>query len=286
MGIRIITDSTAEISQNQAGALGISVVPIKSVFADREYRDGIDLTTDEFYEKLESAEELPTTSQPSPGDFEVVYREALEAGDQIVVVTLSAKLSGTWQSACLAREVLDAEGILKEDDIHIVDSEQATIGLNILMQRVLQMRDDGLSAEGIARAAEELKSEICLYAVVDTLEYLHRGGRLSAASKVAGTLLNVKPLISIDEGEVKVVGKCRGLKKAYDEIYDLVAKAGGIDFSLPFAMGYTGDRERLVQFEEMSKEHIGNHEPTIVGIGCAIGTHVGPGAVAIAFFAK
>ncbi|MCL2438372.1 MAG: DegV family protein [Coriobacteriia bacterium] len=286
MGVRIITDSTSEISQNQAGALNISVVPIKSVFSDREYRDGIDLTTEEFYEKLEEAETLPTTSQPSPGDFEAIYREALAVGDQVVVATISSKLSGTWQSACIARDSLAGEGTLKDGDIHVVDSENTTIGLNILMQRALQMRDKGMNAKEIADDLEKAKSEIRLYAVVDTLEYLHRGGRLSTASKVAGTLLNVKPLITVDQGEVKVVGKCRGLKKAYDEMYDLVAKAGGIDFGAPFAMGYTGDRHRFAQFEEMSKEHLGKHSPTIVGIGCAIGTHVGPGAVAIAFFVQ
>jgi len=286
MGIRIVTDSTAEISQNQAGALGISVVPIKSVFADCEYRDGIDLMTEEFYEKLQAAESLPTTSQPSPGDFEAIFREALVAGDQIVVATISSKLSGTWQSACLAKEVLEADGSLEEDVIYIIDSEQTTIGLNILMQRAIQMRDEGMNGKEIADALEKAKKDVRLYAVVDTLEYLHKGGRLSTASKVAGTLLNVKPLIAVDEGEVKVVGKCRGLKKAYDEIYELVAKAGGVDFGQPFAMGYTGDRERFVQFEEISKEHLGRHEPTVVGIGCAIGTHVGPGAVAIAFFVQ
>jgi len=286
MPVRIITDSTSEISQVEAAALDLDVVPIKSVFADREYREGIDMMAEDFYPMLEAADILPTTSQPSPGSFEKVFREALEAGDDIVVATISSKLSGTWQSACIAKEALVAAGVDAAANIHVIDSENTTIGLNILMKRAIAMRDEGKSAAEIAQMLEEIKAKIRLYAVVDTLEYLHRGGRLSAAAKTAGTLLKVKPLIAVDGGEIKVVGKSRGLKKAYDEIIALVEKSGGIDYEQPVGLGYTGDEERLDQFEEVCKDYFVGELPPKVAIGCAIGTHVGPGAVAIAFFVK
>jgi len=294
MTVKIITDSTSEISQTEAQKADVALVPIKTIFADREYREGIDLTADEFYQKLEAAEELPTTSQPSPGDFETAYRKALIADDtagddelpEIVAVTISSKLSGTWQSACLAKEVIAAEDKGKAARIHIVDSESATIGLNILMQRALVLRDRGKSATEIAQALEEAKTKLRLYAVVDTLEYLHKGGRLSSAAKTAGTLLKVKPIIMVEEGEIKIAGKSRGLAKAYDEIFNCVERAGTIDFDQPMALGYTADKTRLDQFIEAGPKYLKDQKPTAHGIGCAIGTHAGPGAVAFAFFVK
>lgn len=284
MKVKIITDSTSEISQKQAASLDISIVPIKSIFGDREYREGIDMMPEAFYQKLEMSDELPTTSQPSPGDFEKVFRQSLAEGDQIVAITISSKLSGTWQSAAIAKEAIGVSD--GADNIYLVDSESATVGLNILMQRAIEMRDAGKTAKEIAQAIEVLKKEIQIFAVVDTLEYLHKGGRLSAAAKTAGTLLKVKPIITVTDGEIKVVAKSRGLKKAYDEIYNLIAAAGGIDFDQPFALGYTGKKDRFNDFAEMSKTHLEGHDYEVVSIGCAIGTHVGPGAVAIAFFVK
>ena len=290
MAIKIITDSTSEISQGEAQKADIALVPIKTIFADREYREGIDLMADEFYRKLEAADELPTTSQPSPGDFEVVYREALNADNkssdlnELIVITISSKLSGTWQSACLAKEVIAAEDKEAAARIHIVDSESAKIGLNILVQRARTLRDEGKSVAEIVQMLEEAKTKLRFFAVVDTLEYLHKGGRLSTAAKTAGTLLKVKPIIAVEEGEIKVVGKSRGLTKAYDEIFNCAEKAGSIDFDQPMALGYTADKARLDQFVEVGPAYLKDQKPTVHSIGCAIGTHAGPGAVALAFF--
>jgi DegV family protein with EDD domain len=280
MGIQIVTDSTTEISQSEAKELGIAVVPLKSLFGEKEYLDGIDMTPEEFYIKLAQAKELPTTSQPTPFDFEQVFRRAQEAGDQVVTLTLPADLSGTYQSACIARESCGEEGIW------VIDSETATIGLQLLVKRAIGLRDAGKTAAEIVETIEAEKESIHLFAAIDTLEYLHKGGRLSRSSAIAGTVLKVKPLISLGQGEVKVIGKSRGMKKAYDELFQLVEQAGGIDFSKPFGIGYTGDRDRFDQFELVCQQHFGENEPIVGNIGSVIGTHAGPGAVAITFFAR
>ena len=287
MGTKIITDSTSEIRQAQSKELKVPVVPIKSIFSGKEYREGIDLMPEEFYQKLEQSEDLPTTSQPSPGDFEAVFRTAIEEGNKdIILICISSKLSGTLQSAIIARGAIQSSEDVPEANIHLIDSENTTIGLNILMQRAIAMRDAGKSAEEIVQTIEAAKKKLRLCAAIETLDYLHKGGRLSTTSKIAGTLLNVKPLISVVDGEIKVMGKCRGMKKACDEVLNMVDEAGGIDFDYPVALGYTGDKERFKQFEELARTYLDSRPAETLAIGAAIGTHVGPGAVAIAFFVK
>ena len=287
MGIKIITDSTSEITQLQSKEFDVPVVPIKTIFSGKEYREGVDIMSEEFYQKLEQLEELPTTSQPSPGDFETVFRKAIEEGNtDIILICISSKLSGTLQSAIIARGTIQGSEDVPDANIHIIDSENATIGLNLLVQRAITMRDAGKSAEEIVETIEAAKKKLRLCAAIETLDYLHKGGRLSTTSKIAGTLLNVKPLISVVDGEIKVMGKCRGMKKACDEVLNMVDGAGGIDFDYPVALGYTGERERFVQFEEVALSYLKGQDAGILAIGAAIGTHVGPGAVAIAFFVK
>ena len=283
MAIRIIVDSSVEINSAEAKELGVEVIPLKSIFGDTEYLDGIDMTSEEFYEKLAASEELPTTSQPTPGEFEQLYRPMLDAGDDIVVITLSSKMSGTWQSAHIARESLNADDAAR---VRLVDSETVTLGMRVAVQRALDLREEGKTAAEIAETLEAEKRSIRLYAVVDTLEYLHKGGRLSATSAAVGTLLKVKPMIAVEDGETKNIGKVRGMKKGYEEVFNLVDKTNGIDFTRPIAIAYTGDRERFTEFQEIATEHLQGHDPLIVSIGSVIGTHVGPGAVAIAYFEK
>lgn len=277
MSVSIVTDSTSEISQEEAVRLNISVVPLKTVFGEKEYLEGIDLSPEEFYKKLSYSKELPTTSQPAPFDFEQVFRPSLEAGDQIVVICIAGKLSGTYKSACLAKEKCGG-------DIWVIDSETATMGLQILVRLAMSLRESGKTAGEIVDIIEEEKKHICLFAVVDTLEYLYKGGRLSATSAVAGTILRVKPMISLQQGEIRVIGKTLGLKKAYGEMFSFVKDAGGIDYAKPFAIGYTGDRERFAQFEQVCRQHFAGHEPQVGAIGSVIGAHAGPGAVAVTFY--
>jgi DegV family protein with EDD domain len=279
MGIKIVTDSTSEISQAEAKELAIAVVPLKTIFGEDVYRDGIDLSPEAFYDKLAQAKESPTTSQPAPFDFEQTFRQAQAAGDQIVVICMAASLSGTWQSALVAREKCGG-------DIWIIDSATATVGLQLLVRLAISLREAGKTAAEIARIIEEEKERVCLFAAIDTLEYLHKSGRLSGAYTLAGTLFQVKPLISLQKGELKVIGKSRGLKKAQAELFQLVNAAGGIDHSKPFGIGYTGGYEHLSQFEQECRQRFAGHEPIIGSVGSVVGTHAGPGAVAITFFKR
>jgi len=277
MGIKIITDSTTEISQEEAKELNITVVPLKTIFGDAEYLDGIDLSPEEFYIKLAQSKELPSTSQPTPLEFEEVYRQTQQSGDQIIVICIAASLSGTWQSACIAQENCGG-------DIWVIDSGAATIALQILVRRAISLRDSGKTAQEIVRVIEEEKKSVCLFAVIDTLEYLHKGGRLSKTSTFAGTLLKIKPMLTMQQSELKVIGKCRGTEKAYDELFEFVKATGGIDYSKPFGIGYTGDRNRFAQFQQVCTNYFEGNEPIIGNIGSVIGTHAGPGAVAVVFF--
>ncbi|MCL2254048.1 MAG: DegV family protein [Lachnospiraceae bacterium] len=275
MSIRIITDSTSELSQKEAKDLNISVVPLKTIFGEKEYLDGIDITPQEFYAKLSQAKELPTTSQPSPAEYEKLFREAQDRGEQIITICIAERLSGTYQSANIAKGICGG-------DITVIDSGNATIGLQILVRLAIKLRDEGKTAAEITKIVEEKKKAICLYAAIDTLEFLHKGGRLSRTSAIAGTLLSVKPILSLFQSELNVVGKCKGQTKAYTEVFQLV-KTAGIDGSMPFAIGYTGERNNFERFQQICQENLGEN-PLESEIGSVIGTHAGPGAVAIAFF--
>ena len=294
MGIRIVTDSTSEISQAEAAKLGIDVVPLRTLFGDVAYRDGIEITPADFYARLAASKVLPTTSQPAPADFLEIYRQARKAGDEVVTICLARLLSGTCQSAELAREACG------DDGIWIVDSNTATVSLQLLVRLAISLRDSQVPAAGIVEALEREKSRVHLLAAIDTLEYLHRGGRLSRASAVTGTLLNVKPLISLAEGTISVVGKSLGRNKAHAAVLKLVQALGGIDYGRPFAIGYTGSRGHFGAFEERCRRFFketdkgggtadidgGAQEPIVTQVGSVVGTHAGPGAVAIAFFSK
>jgi len=279
MRVKIITDSTSDISQAEARELNITVVPLRTIFGQHEYLDGVTLSPEEFYEKLPKSKELPTTSQPSPYDFEQAFTQPLSEGDDIIVLCLPETISGTYQSANIAKNNVGGR-------IWVIDSGTTTLGLKILVKFALGLRDAGKSAEEIVSAIEEEKKSICLYAAIDTLDYFVKGGRLSKTSAFAGALLRLKPIVSFIQGSLKVAGKCHGLKKAYAELLRLVEDSGGIDFSKPYSIGYAGDRSRLDQFELLCKQTYSGHEPIIGCIGCVIGTHAGPGAVAIAFFKK
>ncbi|MCL2717674.1 MAG: DegV family protein [Lachnospiraceae bacterium] len=277
MSIKIITDSTTELSPKEAKELDVAVIPLKTLFGEKEYLDGIDFTPEQFYTKLAQSDVLPTTSQPSPAEFEQFYREAQADGSQIIVICLAASISGTYQSANIAKETCGG-------DIRIIDSGTATVGLQILVRRAIGLRNEGKTADEIVAIIEEEKKSVCVFAAIDTLEYLYKGGRLSRTSAFAGTLLSIKPLISLSQGELKAIGKCKGQSKAYHEIFKLVEAAGGIDYSKPFGIGYTGDRSQFERFEQMCEPYFAGKKPIIGNIGSVIGTHIGPGAAAIVFF--
>ena len=279
MSVRIITDSTADI--RPALAEQIPFVSLMIRFGDREYTDGVTMSRKEFYEELAACTDLPTTSQPTPPSFEAKYQEAVDAGDQVIVITISSKLSGTFQSANIA--AMDYE-----DDVYVVDSENATIGAGILAERAKQLADSGMSARDIVDVLNKEKKDIRLFAALDTLEYLKRGGRLSKAAAFAGSMLNIKPLITVADGEIKVIGKARGTKQANTMLNKEVEKAG-VDFTRPVMAGYTGTTDELLQTYLAGSGSLFAELPNGLDKACVsgtIGTHVGPGAYTVAFFKK
>lgn len=280
MAIRFIIDSAADMIPSEAEALGFIHLPLKVMFGDVEYSDAVDLTHKEFYEKLIESDDFPKTSQVNPDAFLSAFQSVVDNGDTAVVITLSSKLSGTYQSAIIAAE--DFEG-----QVFVVDSENVCIGERILIQRGLELREQGLSAAEIAATLDDEKHHIRLLALLDTLEYLKKGGRISAAVAFAGNILSIKPVIAVENGEVALVGKARGSKKGNNLLRELVTNCGGINFDKPYALAYSGLSDHLLQkYIEDSSELWDSHAEKlpISSVGAAIGTHAGPGAIAVAFF--
>lgn len=279
MNTRIIVDSTTDLMPEVKGR--VSVVPLTVHFGDEEYIDGVTIDHKSFYEKLVETDVHPTTSQSTPAAFMAEYEKVRAAGDSAVVITLSAKLSGTYQSAVIA--VADFE------NIYVVDSASATIGAAVLTELALRYLDEGLEAKEIAARLEEEKKRILTVALLDTLEYLKRGGRISKTVAFAGAVLNIKPVIAVSDGEIMVLGKARGSKMGNNLLEQEIEKAGGVDFSAPVLLGYTGLSDLVLRkYIEDSRRlwEEGLDEVRFTTIGSVIGTHAGPGAIAVAFFKK
>lgn len=276
--IKIITDSTSDISQIQAKELGITVLPLRVIFKDGEYEDGIDLQIDEFYNKLVSSDTLPSTSQLTPEQFMPLFEDAKNSNDTIIVITLSAHLSGTYQSAAIAKDMCEY------DNIHIIDSLSVTLGLQILVRQAIDMVNKGYSAEEIVEILEKDKNRIHVFALVETLEYLKKGGRLSSVSAIAGTILNIKPIVEVKNGKVDVAGKARGLTGAFGKMIKLIEQYGGIDTSKYYCVGYTGKKDNLYAFLEYAKGKLDLKDSIVSPIGSVVGTHAGPGVCGIAFY--
>lgn len=277
MKTRIIVDSTADLLPQIKER--VHVVPLTVHFGDQEYMDGVTIDHRAFYEKLIETDVHPTTSQASPAAFDSEYEKAQAAGEAAVVITLTSKLSGTYQSAMIAAQ--------EYDHIHVVDSGSVAIGSGILVEYALQLLDEGLDAKQIAEKLEEAKHRIVIVALVDTLEYLKKGGRISKTVAFAGTVLNIKPVLSVVDGEILMLGKARGSKQGNNLLVQEIEKSGGVDFRKPVLLGYTGLSDAmLLKYIEDSK-HIwenGLVHIRYTSIGSVIGTHAGPGAVAVAFF--
>lgn len=277
MSVKIVTDSAADLTQEYLDKL--IRVPLSVTFGDKEYFDGVTINHKEFYEKLIESDELPRTSQATPAAFEEVFEQAKKDGDEVVVLTLSSKLSGTYQSAMIAAS--------DYDNVYVVDTMTVAIAEGILAVLALQLAQEGMDAKSIAARIEEEKGKVRLVAMLDTLEYLKKGGRISAAAAFAGGVLSIKPVITVKDGVVEMLGKARGSKQGNNLLVKEIEKAGGADFSKPLLLGYTGLTDNLLNkyVEDSSflwKDNVEQLQTTT--IGSAIGTHVGPGAIAVAFF--
>lgn len=277
MNTRIIVDSTTELMPEYRDR--VKVIPLIVRFGEEEYLDGVTIDHKTFYEKLIESDVLPATSQANPDTFMKAFDEIKAAGESAVVITLSSKLSGTYQSAVIAAE--------EYENIYVVDSGTVTIGSSILTELALKYIDEGMDAETIAKKLEEDKKKNHIVALVDTLEYLKKGGRISKTVAFAGTLLNIKPVISVTDGEINMLGKARGSKMGNNLLVQEIEKAGGIDFSKPVLLGYSGLSDILLKKYIEDSRHIWDSNLESVRyttIGSVIGTHAGPGAIAVAFF--
>lgn len=282
MAIRILIDSAADIGKAEAEKMNVIMLPMIISFGAEDYYDGVNLSPKQFYEKLIESDTLPKTSQVTPYRFEEAFKKYTANGDELIVITISSKLSGTYEGAKQAAENF-------KDKVYVVDSMNAAIGERLLCEYALRLIEQGKTAKEIVAILEEEKSKINVMAVLGTLEYLRKGGRISAAVAFAGEVLSLKPVVAVVDGEVKLVGKALGSKKGNNLLNRLVQEKGGIDFSKPYGTIYSGlDRTTLDKYVKDSAALWAEHTDDVPVhiLGGTIGTHVGPGAVGVAFFRK
>jgi DegV family protein with EDD domain len=280
MGIRIITDSSADFDLAAAKRRGVGVVPMSIQFGGASFVDGKSITHDLFYRLLQERKENPSTSQPSPADFLRVFEEAKAASEPAVVILLSGALSGTLQSAEVAKEMCGY------DPIYIVDSMTATAGIQILVNYACKLRDSGLPAPEIAQAVENIKDKVRIFAVIDTLEYLRRGGRLTGLQAGLGAMARLKPVIAVRDGKVSIVGKALGTGAAVKQLMKLLTEHP-VDDAYPSYFLYSDDKSReellLPKLKGQNMLPLRLHYSSV---GPTIGTHIGPGALGIAYMER
>ena len=275
MPVKIIIDSTVDVSAAAKERIA-AVVPLNIYFGDEEFLDGVTITSKDFYEKLASGDVLPTTSQPAPTSFEEIYHQVTADGSEAVVITIASQLSGTYQSATIAADDFSGK-------ILVVDSRSVTIGAGVLAEYALELAEQGMTAQQILEELIAARKKICLFAAVDTLEYLKRGGRLNSTVAAVGGLLNIKPILAISEGQIHVQSMARGIKKAFASLTEL-SETSGVDFERPIMLGHSGSDVNLQKYRGTTE--LWSEDTPSTMVGATIGTHAGPGAIAVAFFRK
>lgn len=279
--IKLIVDSASDVEKDEADKLGVELIPMKVRFGENEYSDGFNLTHRDFFEKLIENNEFPQTSQINEFAWAEKFAEMTADGSEVIAVTISAKLSGTYSCAVKAAKKFDGK-------VRVVDSIQACIGERILLEYAIKLVKNGRTCDEIVTELNEKKHKIKLLAVLDTLKYLRKGGRISSVAAIAGEMLSIKPVIAIEKGEIKLLGKAIGSKKSNNLLNQLVDKCGGIDFDKPYALAYSGLSDEYLQKYLKDSEHLWKGKTEYVPsymIGSTIGTHAGPNAIAVAFFA-
>ena len=279
--VRIITDSAADFTPRELERHKIICIPLTVMFGDTEYQENINLTKDRFYELLLSSENPPKTAQPSPQLLLDLFEDAVKAGDEALYITISSGISGTYQNAVMTA------GMAESDRVFVVDGRNATGGQRQVVEYAVRLRDQGKTAAQIVRALEDVRERISLYACLDTLEYLYKGGRISQATYKLGTLANIKPIIHIDRsGHVQVPAKAMGMRKGMDFLckrLDTLAQ----DPDFPLYVMYTNNRaaaEALALRLEAAGHPI--HPDRIIQVGAAIGSHIGPDACGLVYIHK
>ena len=279
--IRIMTDTAADYTIEDAKAKGITLIPLEINVDGTAYKDRFEMSIDDFYQALTTSDILPSTSQINPYTYEEYFAEAASAGDEAVLITLSSRLSGTYQSALIAAG--------NYDNVYVIDSLGVTISQKCLVDYACILRDKGYSAHDIASRVNSMTGNVRVLAILDTLEYLKKGGRISGATALAGSLLSIKPVVTVNDGEVVIAGKARGSKSGNNLLNRMIEECGGIDYTLPLHVAYSGNDSSLLDtYIEDSRDLWESNikELPITRIGSSIGTHVGPGAIAVAFFQK
>ena len=283
--IKILIDSASDIDQREANEMGVALIPMEVMFDDELFYDGVNLSHREFFEKLIESAELPKTSQINASRWEEEFTKLTRNGDQVIAITISSKLSGTFNSARNAAKKFVGK-------VFVVDSFTASMGEKILCEHAMRLISQGLNAETVVAELEAKKKKIQIIAVVDTLKYLRKGGRISSVAAIAGEMFSIKPVIAVSDGEVQVVGKAIGSKKSNNLLMQLVEKCGGIDFDMPYGLLYSGLNDAYLQkylhdSESLWKEHVKDVKdiPSCM-IGSTIGTHIGPNAIGVSFFSK
>ena len=280
MAIKLIIDSASDIPVSYAKEHGMTYLPLPVTIGEKQYLSGMDITPQAFYEILIESDCLPVTSQVSPFAFEQAFRTAIEQGDTPVAITLSSKLSGTYQSACIAAANFGGQAF-------VVDSMNVSLGQAILVYYAERLIAQGVSAPALVSELDRAKQKIKVIALLDTLEYLKKGGRISAATAVVGGILSIKPVVSVVNGEVQLIGKARGSKQGNNLLNEMVANSHGVDFSMPLTLAFSGLSDALLQkyiadSHQLWEGRVSNLP--VLAIGATIGTHAGPGAIGVAFF--
>ena len=282
MAVRLVIDSASDIEYSRAMEKGWGFLPITVSFGDEQLKDGIDINASSFYDRLIESDVMPVTSQITPYVYQQTFDKIIESGDTPIVITLSSKLSGTYQSACVAAENASAR-------VYVIDSLNAALGEALIVEYADRLVRQGLSPEEIVEKVEEKKGKIHLLALLDTLEYLKKGGRISSAVAFAGALLSIKPVIAVEDGEVKLVGKARGSKNGNNLLAEMIRSCGQIDYDMPYTLAYSGNSDALLKKYVEDSKHLWAEDADkmpVMRIGATIGTHVGPGAIGVAFFVK
>ncbi len=277
--IRIVTDSTCEAPPELLSHPAVTVVPLYVIFGQESLRDGIDISREQFWERLPKSSSIPTTSQVTPAQFEAAFRTLTDAGDEVIAVTLSAKLSRTYESALVARDTLPGR------PIDVIDSESITVGLGLMLQKAVEMLTGGATRSAIVAKLEQMRSQIHILFTLQTLEYLQRGGRIGKAQAFMGTLLQFKPLLSLQEGEVHPVARVRSMAKALDAMQDLLVQqvpARGPQVSI--GVSHADSPQTAVQIADALAKRFETTRTFVCVLGPVIGTHVGPGTVAAAVY--
>ena len=284
MAIKIVVDSASDISKIEAEEMGIVMIPMNVTFGEEEYLDGETMLPLQFYQKMKTTKTLPKTSQVSEYAFEEAFKSLVEEGHEVIAITLSSGLSGTYNSAVNAAEKFDGK-------VSVVDSKSAALGERLLCEYALKLINEGKSRQEVCDELNRVKEKMTIMAMLNTLDYLRKGGRISGAKAFIGNMLSLKPVVAVVNGKIEMIGKAIGTKKGHALLNTIVEKKGGIDIDMPFGLLWAGTEEDKPIIEKFMEENsamwAGAEDKAKAHIlGCTIGSHVGPGTIGIAFFSK